>query len=171
MKTHNGMRPQDIVILLKILTCDKKDWQYRDLASELSISVSEISESLNRSHIAGLIDESKRRVHRQSLLEFIQHGLHYVFPQVPGTLVTGIPTGHSHPFFKNLITAELEYVWPYDKGTTRGLSVAPLYSGATLAVGKDEQLYKWLACIDVIRVGRAREKKIAIKELENEIMP
>jgi len=59
----------------------------------------------------------------------------------------------------------------YDKGTTRGLSIAPLYSGATLAVGKDEQLYKWLACIDVIRVGRAREKKIAMKELEKEIMP
>ena len=100
MKTHNGMRPQDIVILLKILTYDKKDWQYRDLASELSISVSEVSESLRRSHIAGLIDERRRKVHRQSLLEFIQYGLHYVFPQVPGTLVTGIPTGHSHPFFK-----------------------------------------------------------------------
>jgi hypothetical protein len=65
----------------------------------------------------------------------------------------------------------LEYVWPYDKGTTRGLSIAPLYSGATIAVGKDKQLYKWLSCIDVIRVGRAREKKIAMKELEKEIMP
>jgi hypothetical protein len=129
------------------------------LASELSISISEISESLNRSHIAALIDESRRRVHRQSILEFIQHGLHYVFPQFPGTLVTGIPTGHSHPFFKNRITAELEYVWPYDKVTTRGLSIAPLYSGETIAVCKDEQLYKWLSCIDVIRVGHAREKK------------
>ena len=164
------MRPQDIVILLKILIYDKNDWQYRDLASELSISVSEVSESLHRSHIAGLIDEGRRKVHRQSLLEFIQFGLHYVFPQVPGTLVTGIPTCHSHPFFKNRITAELDYVWPYDKGTTRGLSIAPLYSGATLAVGKDEQLYKWLACIDVIRVGRAREKKLAVKELEKEIL-
>ena len=52
----------------------------------------------------------------------------------------------------------------------RSLSIAPLYSGATLAVGKDEQLYKWLACIDVIRVGRAREKKLAVKELEKEIL-
>jgi len=73
--------------------------------------------------------------------------------------------------FFSPITAELEYVWPYDQGTTRGLSIAPLYSGATFAVGKDEPLYKWLACIDVIRVGRTREKKIAIKELEKEIMP
>ncbi|MBU3714941.1 MAG: hypothetical protein FGM46_08330 [Ferruginibacter sp.] len=164
------MRPQDIVILLKILANHKKDWQYRDLANELVISISEVSESLNRSHIAGLIDESKRRVHRESLLEFIQHGLHYVFPQVPGTFVTGIPTGHSHPFFKDRITAELEYVWPHDQGTARGLSIAPLYKGAPVAVGKDKQLYKWLACIDVIRVGRAREKKLAVKELEKELM-
>ena len=100
MKSHNGMRPQDIVILLKIITVDNIKWQYRDLASSLSISISEISESLIRSHLAGLVDESRRIVHRQSLLEFIEHGLKYVFPQAPGTLVTGIPTAHSHIFFE-----------------------------------------------------------------------
>ncbi|MFN5428689.1 MAG: hypothetical protein ACK5BO_11690, partial [Bacteroidota bacterium] len=66
MKSHNGMRPQDIVILLKIITVDNIKWQYRDLASSLSISISEISESLSRSHLAGLVDESRRIVHRQS---------------------------------------------------------------------------------------------------------
>ena len=70
MKAHNGMRSQDIVILLKILTINK-DWQYRDLSSTLFMSLSEVSESLNRSFLAGLIDESRKRVFRQSLLEFI----------------------------------------------------------------------------------------------------
>jgi hypothetical protein len=65
-----GMRPQDIVILLKILTTPDPGWHYRDLASQLFISISEISESLHRSHTAGLIDESNRKVHRQSLMEF-----------------------------------------------------------------------------------------------------
>src|SRR5262245_9098647 len=100
MKAHNGMRPQDIVILLKVLSTNKSNWQYRDLSTDLFISVSEISESLHRSHIAGLIDERLRRVYRQSLMEFIEHGLHYVFPVLPGTLVTGMPTAHSYPFFK-----------------------------------------------------------------------
>ena len=98
MKAHNGMRPQDIVVLLKILTSEKEAWQYRDLSSKLFISTGEIAESLNRSQIAGLVDESRRRVHRESLMEFITYGLQYVFPVVPGTMVTGMPTTHSHPF-------------------------------------------------------------------------
>jgi predicted transcriptional regulator len=59
MKVHNGMRPQDIVILLKLLSIKRTDWQYRDLATDLFISVSEVSASLTRSHIAGLVDESR----------------------------------------------------------------------------------------------------------------
>ena len=75
------MRPQDIVVLLKILTTPILNWQYRDMASDLFLSVSEISDSLNRSHMAGLVDKSRRLVFRQSLMEFIEHGIHYVFPQ------------------------------------------------------------------------------------------
>lgn len=75
------MRLKDIVLLLKILTVSAPYWQHRDLAASLYVSTSEVSESLHRSHIAGLIDESKRKVQRQSLMEFILYGLHYVFPQ------------------------------------------------------------------------------------------
>lgn len=165
------MRPQDIIILLKIITITKKDWQYRDLSTDLSISLSEISDSLLRSHIAGLVDETRRRVYRQSLMEFIEHGLHYVFPQIPGTLVTGMPTGHSHHFFKNQFESEITYVWPDDNGSERGLAILPLHKSVTTAASKDERLYKLLACIDVIRIGRSREIKLALKELKKDILP
>jgi hypothetical protein len=170
MKAHNGMRPQDIVLLIKILTESNSNWQYRDLAASLYLSISEISESLVRSHIAGLIDESKRKVHRQSLMEFIRYGLHYVFPQVPGTMVTGIPTAHSYPFYKKLFTSELDYVWPDVDGNMRGLAIGPLYKTVTKAVKNDEVLYKSLASIDIIRVGRTRELKVAIQELQKIIL-
>lgn len=165
------MRPQDVVILLKILTITEPNWQYRDLASSLSISVSEISESLNRSHMAGLVDESRRRVHRQSLMEFIEHGLHYVFPQPPGSMTTGIPTAHSHSFYAVRFVSELNYVWPADEGSVRGLSIQPLYKSVVKAVKQDEELYKLLAGIDIIRVGRVREIKLAITELKKIILP
>jgi hypothetical protein len=170
MKSHNGMRPQDIVLLLKILTISEPDWQYRDLAASLYLSISEISESLNRSHIGGLIDESKRKVYRQSLMEFIRYGLHHVFPQVPGTMVTGIPTAHSYPFYSKLFKSEMNYVWPDDSGDSRGLAIQPLYPSVVKAVKKDELLYKLLASIDIIRVGRTRELKVAIGELEKIIL-
>ncbi len=164
------MRPQDIVILLKILTTPNLNWQYRDLSSELYLSISEISESLSRSHMAGLIDETRRRVFRKSLMEFIEHGLHYVFPQQPGTMVTGIPTAHSHNIFKSQFSSELDYVWPDENGWLRGLSITPLYKNVTKAAVKDEELYILLAAIDVIRVGKVRELKEALKILHNKIL-
>ena len=47
MKEHNGMRPQDIVVLLKIIILDKLEWRIIDLARQLYISQSEVSEALN----------------------------------------------------------------------------------------------------------------------------
>jgi hypothetical protein len=170
MKAHNEMRPHDVIVLLKLLLMEQKPWQYRELLFYLLISVSEIAESLNRSHIAGLVDQSKRKVYRQSLMEFITYGLHYVFPQQPGPMVTGTPTAHSHPFYKAHFTAELEYVWPDESGHLRGLSIQPLYANAVKVVRLDEDLYKLLACIDIIRVGKAREVKMAISELKKKIL-
>lgn len=164
------MRPQDIVILLKLITIQKPDWQYRDISAALSIAISEVSASLMRSHIAGLVDESKRKVHRQSLMEFIAHGIRYVFPQIPGSIVIGIPTAHTHPFYKKHFTTELNYVWPDENGNTRGLAIQPLYKGAPKAIQEDEMLYKLLASIDIIRVGRAREVKLALEELRKAIL-
>jgi hypothetical protein len=170
MKSHNGMRPQDVVILLKVLTIADPNWQYRDLASSLFISVSEVSESLNRSQMAGLVDAGRRRVHRQSLMEFIEFGLHYVFPQFPGSMVTGIPTAHSYSFYAAKFASEMNYVWPDDNGTMRGLSILPLYKTVVKAVKQDDELYKLLASIDIIRVGRVREMKVAIAELKKTIL-
>jgi len=170
MKTHNGMRPQDVVVLLKILSLNGKEWQYRDLAQVLSISISEVSDSLRRSHIAGLIDESKKKVFRQSLMEFIEFGLHYVFPQIPGTMVIGLPTGHSHPIFKKKFISNENYVWPFIDGKIRGLAIEPLYKGAVESSQKDPVLYLMLACIDMIRLGSTREKKEALNELKKLIL-
>jgi hypothetical protein len=170
MRSHQGMRPQDIVILLKIIVLGKNSWLNKDLAQSLYISGSEIGESLSRSEIAGLIDFNKKRVNRQGLFEFLEHGLHYVFPQRPGAMMTGIPTAHGHPFIKQFIEADLLYVWPDFKGESRGLSIEPFYPNQVKAIQEDAELYKLLALLDVIRVGRLREITIAIDELRNIIL-
>jgi hypothetical protein len=120
--------------------------------------------------MAGLVDESRRKVYRQSLMEFIQFGLHYVFPQIPGSMVTGIPTAHSHPFYNKKFISDLNYVWPDENGTMRGLAIQPLYKSVAKAVKNDEELYKLLASIDIIRVGKVREMKVAIAELKKSIL-
>lgn len=171
MKSHNGMRPQDIVILLKMLTIKEKEWQYRDISAQLYISISEVSESLARSEVAHLVDHTRRQVHRQNLMEFIAHGLPFVFPAQPGTMVTGIYTAHSHPWFQQYFVSEMNYAWSYDEGTVRGLAIAPLYKTVPSACLVDSKLYLLLAAVDVLRVGRVREIKKALAVLKENIVP
>ena len=40
------MRPQDVVILLKIISLDEKPWRMKDVALALRVSASEVTESL-----------------------------------------------------------------------------------------------------------------------------
>jgi hypothetical protein len=49
------------------------------------------------------------------------------------------------------------------------LSVEPLYRTVPEAVAGDSELYELLALIDAIRVGRAREIKIAHDELSRRL--
>lgn len=168
MRAHNGMRPQDIVILLKIVSIGDVPWQYRDLSSSLKISISEISESISRSEQAGLIINKK--ILRNALLEFIQYGLQYVFPQRPGAIATGMPTAHSHPYYKDKILSSNPYVWPSFQGTARGESIEPLYKGVLSGAADDEIFYLLMASVDIIRVGRVREKQMAIEVLTNHIL-
>ena len=171
MRKHNGMRPQDIVILLKITTFpEKTEWKVMDLVSSLYLSQSEISESLNRSSVAGLIDVRKKKVIRLSLMEFLEYGIHYVFPQHPGAIVRGTPTAHSHPDMKKKIISSEDYVWADADGKARGQAIEPLSKSVVKAVKQDEKLYKLLALVDVIRVGKTRELKIALAELKKMIM-
>ncbi|GAB4421142.1 MAG: hypothetical protein OHK0039_35600 [Bacteroidia bacterium] len=169
MRKHNGMRPQDVLILLKIITWGESPWRYADIAQSLHMSQSEVAEALNRSMQARLVDASKKKVFRASLLEFLTHGLKYVFPARPGALIRGIPTAHSAKPLSDLISAEEAYVWPSNLGTIRGQGITPLYPSVIKAIRTDPALYELLALLDAMRVGRAREVKIAGEELSNRI--
>jgi len=175
MKQHNGMRPLDIVVLLKIIALQQPDrqeteWRKKDLAEWLQISPSEVSESLNRSEIAGLVDATHRSVLRRSLLEFLQFGLRYVFPQRHGALIAGMPTAHSAPVLSKAFIGAEVYVWPDAHGPVRGQAIEPLYGTVPKVCRHDETLYELLALADVLRVGRTREIALAQTMLKDRIL-
>jgi hypothetical protein len=169
MKKHSGMRPHDIVILLKIAAKKAQPWLMKDLAAELGISASEVSESINRSVQAGLLAADKKKLMHAALLEFLQFGLRYVFPQHPGPIVRGVPTAHSAPPLDSLIVSDEKYVWPSGKGNARGQAIEPLYESVVKAVANDSGLYELLALADALRVGRARERQLAVEELKKRL--
>ena len=173
------MRPQDIVVLLAIVSIRRQGWdkkgdsmmnmvlQNKYLSNLLNISIGEISQSIYRSSFSRLIEENFfKKVFMQSLFEFIVYGLKYVFPAQPGALVRGIPTAHSASPLKNILTFQEEVVWEHPEGTVRGQAIIPLYSTVPEIVKNNELLYELLALTDSLRIGGARERELAIIELE-----
>ena len=106
-----------------------------------------------------------------ALIEFLVHGIKYVFPAKPSAIVRGIPTSIAAPVLKGKLMTAGEYicVWPDVMGKEMGQSVNPLYKTVPMAVKKDPRLYSYLALVDAIRVGHSRESALAAKELEKKI--
>ena len=163
------MKPQDLVVLAKLVVIGDVGFTQVSLAQTLYLSQSEISISLARSAYAGLLVNDRKHVNRKLFFDFIQYGLGVVFPQKPGPIVQGTLTAHSAPPLSNDIAGNEPYVWPYAKGTSRGQSIPPLYPTVPQAVLLDGQLYEMLALFDAIRVGRTREKKLALAYLKERL--
>ncbi len=49
-------------------------------------------------------------------------------------------------------------------------AIEPLHDGVPIAVQSDKELYALLALVDVLRVGRAREREFAEAELQKRIL-
>lgn len=173
MRVLQGIKPQDIMVLLKLCLWQEREWRHIDLSVELGLSQTEVSFALERCRVSGFLDEAKKRVIRSSLLEFLVHGLKYVYPVQPGALGRGMPTAHSAPpLSKRIVSDEHDqYVWAYGEGKMRGQAIEPLYESVPFAAAKDPQLHELLALVDALRVGRARERTIAADELEKRIGP
>ena len=164
------MRPQDVVVLLKLVQVQGTSWTQLSLSRDLFMSQSEISASIARSSYGRLIFDKGNVVQRQALVDFIQFGLPYVFPQQPGKVQRGFPTAHSAAPLSEEIVSDENYVWPSVKGTARGHSILPLYPSVVQLIPSDSQLYESLALVDAVRVGRARERNLAMEILKSRLM-
>lgn len=166
MRPHNGMKAQDCLVLLKILDLGKEPWMAKDLAAAIGLSPAEVSNSLERSRYARLLDDAKRRVNTKAFLDFLVHGLRMVFPVQPGGIVRGIPTAWSAMPLAETFPNANPVVWPSEDGKMRGEGIEPLYQSVPLAVSKSESLHELLALVDALRIGRAREVNLATQLLQ-----
>jgi hypothetical protein len=167
MRKHNGMKAQDIVILLKMITLSDTNWFFADIAEALQISETEVSFAMERNVLAGLVSADKKRVNKLALRNFLIYGLKYVFPAQVGGSTRGIATAYSAPPVNQKITEGKEhFVWKYYKGTRRGNSIVPLYPNIPKIVENQPELYEFLTIIDTFRIGKSREIEIAMQELD-----
>lgn len=162
------LKPQDIVILLKLVSLKKRGWSYLSLAHDLFMSPSEVHAGIKRAKAARLMNLQRRMPVRKALEEYLVHGVKYAYPPSRGGFVRGMPTGYAASPLVGLIIQpdEPPPVWPYSEGKVRGQEFSPLYKSVPMAAASDDGLYELLALLDAIRDGRAREKNLAIRELK-----
>jgi len=170
MKKHNGMRPHDIAFFLNMASKGDTPWIMKTLAHELGISNSEVCESISRSVFARLIAQNNKTLMKTALVGFLEYGLAYVYPQRPGALVRGIVTAHSAPPLNKEILSNEAYVWPCHEGKVRGQAIEPLHPKTPEACLHDPAFYELMALCDALRVGKTRERVLAIEALKQRIL-
>lgn len=168
-----ALKPQDLLVVLKLWVGRGRVWNYQVLAHELGMSAAEAHNAVKRARKAGLLPagELSGVPNLMALKEFLIHGAKYAFPADIGQVTRGIPTAYAVAPLKDQMQAsdDLPPVWPHKDGTERGIAVEPLYKSATDAALADPALYELLALFDALRIGRARERQMATALIEERL--
>lgn len=163
-----SLRPHDVVVALQLIIAPQET--YARLSSAIGLSASEVHEAVKRLRISRLIGAGNtRRIEPRALEEFLIYGVPYAFPGELGAATRGVPTAHSAPSLKEHFdtssearsSAEDVLVWPHEDGQARGTSITPLYGAAAATAKSNPPLYELLTLVDALRVGRARERRLA----------
>lgn len=174
------LKPQDIVLLLKMLSLSQGEMTTQNkLAILLCMSVSEVNAGTKRLVSSGLLSPvlvgNKVEVIANELAceECLIFGVKYFFPVQLGEYTRGIATSYAAPILeKHFILGDDPIpVWPYGEGDRRGLALEPLYSSVpkSLTQHPDQLFYELLVLVDAIRSGRVRERDMAIKLLREKM--
>jgi hypothetical protein len=168
------LRPQDVVILLRLALSGGATSTYAALAAELGMTASEVHAGIERAVAAQLAAKDaggKPRVLLPVLRQFLQHGARYCFPATRGSLTRGMATGYAAAPLNRTIRAGADPVpvWPCKDGSVRGIALYPLYPSVPGAATRNPALYELLALFDAVRGGNARERALAIDLLDKRL--
>lgn len=168
------LRPQDLVVLLRLSLEREGAPTYAVLAADLSLTASEIHAGVERAVLAQLARKDqagKAFVVREALRQFVLNGARYAFPATRGGLSRGMPTGYAAaPLAKKIVQPnEPAPVWPHKNGTVRGEAFYPLYPTVPDAAGRNPDLYELLALFDAVRGGSPRERTLAMTMLNERL--
>lgn len=167
-----ALKPQDLIVALKLALNSDRDFVLADLADEMGMALSSVHGAVRRAELARLLSRATGSVRplRPAILEFALHGARYAYPGQLGPMTRGIPTAIGGPVLRPYFEDSSESpVWPDPEGTVRGPGLQPLNPCALQASKNDAALYEVLTLIDALRVGAARERKIASEELEKRL--
>jgi hypothetical protein len=165
------IQPSDIFVLLKV--AGEEGASVRSIAADLDLPPASVQKALSRLEGSGLVvgRGRSRRINRLAARDFLIHASRWIAPASPGAFVLGIPTAHSaEPMSSRLLSEGEPAVIPVQderlaEAAVKGRKVVPLHESVPRAVLRDPKLYKLVALVDSLRIGRARDRHIAAEEL------
>lgn len=181
------LKGQDVIILVLLRLSPKREWNFDALSGLMGISRSQCHLAIRRLRKARLLLDasvSPWRVSVTNFNEYVIHALKYDFPAEIGPVMRGIPTAHSADFVAENFHSdsasrgpESHYVWPSAAGSHKGSSLEPLHPSQLRFVPKRQSLsrssyasvYEILVCIDLLRMGQAREQKWAAEWIRTRV--
>lgn len=165
---QNDLKPQDLVVALKLAVNFGRAFSLSQLSEELGMALSVVHGGVTRAELARLVSRSSGSIRalRPAVKEFVIHGAKYAFPAQLGGPTRGVLTAIGAPVLAvHFEKIEMPPVWPSPEGTSWGLSLQPLHHSVLKAIEQDNALYDSLALLDALRIGAAREREIATSEL------
>ena len=111
-------------------------------------------------------------VNKIGLYSLLVNSIQFLIPAEVGSIINGVPTAFSSPDSReHFAQEEFPYVWSQQKGDTKGISLEPIYSKAALLKDNNDDLYKVLGILDLLRIPNARGRSFATKYFDDLLMP
>ena len=158
----------DLLVILKLSAMGSPPAPERLVAEEIGLPESAVGLSLHRLEAMGLLrgEGEQRRINSLTLRQCLERAVRWIAPAEVGSAQLGLLTAHSAPpLTSRLIGDDDPVVIPLPNGPARGRAVTPLHPLAPRAAERDPKLHTLLALVDALRIGGAREREVAAKEL------
>jgi hypothetical protein len=156
------LKPIDLTVLAYLRSVHRDaPWTQVQIASGLGISQSSVHRALHQLEASALLGQDDR-----PFRDVVVYAVRHVYPTVIGASARGIPTAWAHPSIAEHIHASGGPVWPTDEGDAQGPSVEPLHPCVPAAARGRPAFHELMALVDVLRVGRVRERVLATRRLD-----
>ena len=172
------LKPQDILLALKLLSPEKNTQSYSALARSVGLSKTEVAKSLERLVESRLIRSGTLVPYRSAISNVLIKGVPYFMPAPSGDAegqemaVFGVATGQQVALLPQLNTETVPVVWPAENGQDSGYALTPICPEAPEAARQDPFVYRLLALTDLVRSHRSslRERSVAAQAIENQVL-
>ncbi len=162
------MKAQDVAFALALLRMRDEERTIPELSRRFGASTSVVHDAFGRLTRVRLIRPRSYEPVRRNLIEFLEHGLGYVFPAELSRIARGVPTATSAAPLRRVFErgeTENEFVWPSASGDQRGTAIKPLHPGVVRAALEDPGVHELIALADGLRVDDPRIRREALKAM------